>query len=345
MAKEIAEQPATVRRCLDAYPDGILPGVSFEGTTRVVLSACGTGFYACAVARHWFERIAGLPAEIDVASELRYREPPVVDGTMAVMLSQSGETADTLAALRYMRGRARAVVGIVNAEGSTIAREADAVLPIHAGPEIGVASTKAFTGQLTVLALMALAAARAGGREPEGAAAEIDALPGLVNAALGCAGDVESLAGEIAGARDVLFMGRGEMAAIALEGALKLKEISYIHAEGYAAGELKHGPIALVDADVPVVVVAPSGRLFDKTASNMHEVMARGGRVVLVSDEEGLARAGEGVWRTVRMPRVPEWLAPIVHAVPMQLLAYHTATALGTDVDQPRNLAKSVTVE
>ena len=339
MAKEIAEQPAAIRACLDAYAGG-LPGVSFEGVTRVSLSACGTGFLACAVARHWFERIAGLPAEADVASELRYREPPVEPGTLAVMLSQSGETADTLAALRYMKARAR-TVGVVNAEASTIAREADAVLPIHVGPEVGVASTKAFTGQLAVLALMALEAA---GRPAE-RLEEMAALPGLLNAALGCAGDVERIAGEIAAARDVLFIGRGAMAAIALEGALKLKEISYIHAEGYPAGELKHGPIALVDADVPVVVMAPSGPLFDKTASNMQEVMARGGRVVLVSDEAGIARAGEGVWRTVRMPRVPDWLAPIVHAVPVQLLAYHTAVAKGTDVDQPRNLAKSVTVE
>jgi glucosamine--fructose-6-phosphate aminotransferase (isomerizing) len=339
MAKEIAEQPAAIRACLDAYADGV--PVPFEGISRVSLSACGTGYLACAVARHWFEALAGLPCDLDVASELRYREPPVEPGTLAVMLSQSGETADTLAALRYMKGRAASVVGVVNAAESTIAREADVVLPIHVGPEIGVASTKAFTGQLAVLALMALEAA---GR-PEERLAELGALPGLVNAALGCAGDVEAIAGEIAAARDVLFIGRGPMAALALEGALKLKEISYIHAEGYPAGELKHGPIALVDAEVPVVVMAPSGPLFDKTASNMQEVMARGGRVVLVSDEDGIARAGEGVWRTIRLPRVPAWLAPIVHAVPVQLLAYHAAVAKGTDVDQPRNLAKSVTVE
>ena len=339
MAKEIAEQPAALRACLDAYADG-LP-LSFEGVSRVSLSACGTGYLACAVARHWFEALAGLPCDLDVASELRYREPPVEPGTLAVMLSQSGETADTLAALRYMKSRAARVVGVVNAAESTIAREADVVLPIHVGPEIGVASTKAFTGQLAVLALMALEAA---GRH-EDRLAEIDALPGLLNAALGCAGDVERIAAEVAAARDVLFIGRGPMAALALEGALKLKEISYIHAEGYPAGELKHGPIALVDPQVPVVVMAPSGPLFDKTASNMQEVMARGGRVVLVSDEAGIARAGEGVWRTIRMPRVPDWLAPIVHAVPVQLLAYHAAVAKGTDVDQPRNLAKSVTVE
>ncbi len=352
MAKEIAEQPASVARCLDAYvTDGALtmPGLSFEGALRVSLSACGTAFYACLVARHWFERLAGLPCDVDVASELRYREPPVPPGTLAAFVSQSGETADTLAALRYMRGRARAVVSVVNVPESTMARESDVALPIHAGPEIGVASTKAFTGQLVVLALMALLAARDRGRLDDAALRarleEMAALPGLINAALDASGAIADIAAEIAHARDVLFLGRGPMAALALEGALKLKEISYIHAEGYPSGELKHGPIALVDKDVPVIVMAPSGPLFDKSASNMQEVMARDGRVVLVSDAEGLARAGEGVWRAVAMPRAPDWLAPIVHAVPAQLLAYHTAVAKGTDVDQPRNLAKSVTVE
>ena len=301
------------------------------------------------MARGWFEGLAGLPCDVDVASELRYREPPVPAGTMAAFVSQSGETADTLAALRYMRGRAASVVSVVNVPESTMARESDVALPIHAGPEIGVASTKAFTGQLTVLALMALAAARDRGRLDDaalrGRLEEMAALPGLLNAALDASDAIAAVAAEIAGARDVLFLGRGPMAALALEGALKLKEISYIHAEGYPSGELKHGPIALVDKAVPVVVMAPSGPLFDKAASNMQEVMARDGRVVLVSDAEGIARAGEGVWRAVAMPRAPDWLAPLVHAVPAQLLAYHTAVAKGTDVDQPRNLAKSVTVE
>ena len=349
MAKEIMEQPASVARCLDAYPGAALPGLSFEGVERLSLAACGTAHYACLAARGWFEGLAGLPCEIDVASELRYREPPVTPGTMAVLVSQSGETADTVAALRYMRGRAARIVSIVNVPESTIARESDAALPIHAGPEIGVASTKAFTGQLVVLALMALRAARERGRLDDASLAErlgeLAALPGLLNAALGAGEAVAHLAAEVAGARDALFLGRGPMAALALEGALKLKEISYIHAEGYPSGELKHGPIALVDKAVPVVVLAPSGPLFDKTASNMQEVMARDGRVVLVSDAEGIARAGHGVWRSVAMPRAPGWLAPILYAVPMQLLAYHAAVAKGTDVDQPRNLAKSVTVE
>ena len=351
MAKEIAEQPASVRRCLDAYVRGgeLALDAPFGGIERVVLSACGTAFYACTVARHWIERLAGLPVDIDVASELRYREPPVPPGTLAAFVSQSGETADTLAALRSLRGRAARIVSVVNVAESSIARESDVALPIHAGPEIGVASTKAFTGQLTVLALLALRAARDLGRlSDEGLRerlSELDALPGLLNAALGCEDAVARLAAEIAPARDALFLGRGPMAALALEGALKLKEISYIHAEGYPSGELKHGPIALVDKDVPVVVMAPSGSLFDKTASNMQEVMSRGGRVVLLSDAEGIARAGDGVWRAVAMPRAPEWLAPIVYAVPAQLLAYHAAVAKGTDVDQPRNLAKSVTVE
>ena len=351
MAKEIAEQPASVRRCVDAYVrDGALEvPVSFQGIERVVLSACGTAYYACAVARHWFERLAGLSCDIDVASELRYREPPVPPGTLAVFVSQSGETADTLAALRAMRGRADRIVSVVNVAESSIARESDAALPIHGGPEIGVASTKAFTGQMTVLALLALKAARDLGRIDEATLrerlAELDALPGLVNAALGCEDAVARIAADVADARDALFLGRGPMAALALEGALKLKEISYIHAEGYPSGELKHGPIALVDHTVPVVVMAPSGPLFEKTASNTQEVMARGGRVVLISDAEGIARAGDGAWRTVTMPHAPDWLAPVVYAVPAQLLAYHTAVAKGTDVDQPRNLAKSVTVE
>ena len=348
MAKEIAEQPAVLRRALSAYLDGdrvALPEGMLDGVRRVVVIGCGTAYYAGLVAKYWFEQVAGLPVETDIASEYRYREPPVDEGTLALFVSQSGETADTLAALRYLKGRALRTAAVVNVQTSTIARECDVVLPIHAGPEIGVASTKAFTCQLTVLACLAVAAGRAAGRDM---AAEIDALralPALVDAAIGAADAVEDVAAEIARTDDVLFLGRGRMYPLAMEGALKLKEISYIHAEGYPSGELKHGPIALIDEEMPVVVLAPRDALFEKTVSNMQEVMARAGRVLLISDEAGLAEGAEGTWRTLAMPHVPELVAPIVYAVPVQLLAYHTATAKGTDVDQPRNLAKSVTVE
>ena len=348
MAKEIAEQPGVLRKALAVYlhEDRIaLPEGTLDGVSRVVIIGCGTAFYAGLVAKYWFEQIAGLPVEVDIASEYRYREPPVDEGTLAVFVSQSGETADTLAALRYLKGRALRTAAVVNVQTSTIARECDVVLPIQAGPEIGVASTKAFTCQLAVLACLAVEAGRLAGHDAAGHISDLRALPALVDAAIGAASAVEDVAAELARARDVLFLGRGRMYPLAMEGALKLKEISYIHAEGYPSGELKHGPIALIDEEMPVVVLAPRDALFEKTVSNMQEVMARAGRVLLISDEAGIDEAGDGVWRSLAMPQVPELLAPIVYAVPMQLLAYHTATAKGTDVDQPRNLAKSVTVE
>ena len=348
MAKEIAEQPGVLRKALAVYlhEDRIaLPEGTLDGVSRVVIIGCGTAFYAGLVAKYWFEQIAGLPVEVDIASEYRYREPPVDEGTLALFVSQSGETADTLAALRYLKGRALRTAAVVNVQTSTIARECDVVLPIQAGPEIGVASTKAFTCQLAVLACLAVEAGRLAGHDTAGHISDLRALPALVDAAIGAASAVEDVAAELARARDVLFLGRGRMYPLAMEGALKLKEISYIHAEGYPSGELKHGPIALIDEEMPVVVLAPRDALFEKTVSNMQEVMARAGRVLLISDEAGIDEAGDGVWRSLAMPQVPELLAPIVYAVPMQLLAYHTATAKGTDVDQPRNLAKSVTVE
>ena len=353
MAKEIAEQPSVLADTLAHYLGEAVvlpePGLDFARIDRVSLVACGTASYACAVARYWFERIAGLPAEVDVASEFRYREPPIPPRTLALFVSQSGETADTLAALRYAAPRADAVASVVNVPESTMARESALVLPIHAGAEIGVASTKAFTCQLAVLFLLAVKAGRDRGTLDAAAAddllAQLQALPGLMNHALALGSEIARVARRIAEATDVLFLGRGAMFPLALEGALKLKEISYIHAEGYASGELKHGPIALVDKTVPVVVLAPRDALFDKTVSNMQEVMARGGRVLLVSDAAGIAEAGDGVWESVVMPPVAPLLAPILYALPAQLLAYHTAVAKGTDVDQPRNLAKSVTVE
>ncbi len=352
MAKEIAEQPTVLQGALAHYTDGktvTLPGdgLDFTKVDRLTMVACGTAYYACMVAKYWFEQIARLPVEIDVASEFRYREPPVPDGTVALFVSQSGETADTLAALRYMEGKAAKVVSVVNVAESTIARESDLALPILAGAEIGVASTKAFTCQLTTLAMLVLKAAQDRGHITDLAPylADLAALPGIMNVALTIEGAVQDIAQELAEARDILFLGRGQMYPLAHEGALKLKEISYIHAEAYASGELKHGPIALVDAHVPVIVMAPRDALFDKTISNMQEVMARGGKVLLITDRKGAEEAGSGVWRTLIMPEAPDLLAPIVYAVPAQLLAYHTAVAKGTDVDQPRNLAKSVTVE
>jgi glucosamine--fructose-6-phosphate aminotransferase (isomerizing) len=355
MAKEIADQPTVVGEAIAHYIGATGDAVALPGTLdlstyeRVVMVACGTAHYACLTAKYWFEQIAGLPAEVDIASEFRYREPPVPPGTLAVFVSQSGETADTLAALRYMQGRAARIVSVVNVAESSIARESDIALPIKAGPEIGVASTKAFTCQLTVLMLLALKAAHDRGvLSPADLALRLDqlrTLPGLMNQALGKGEEIAAIAGDLAEARDVLFLGRGPLYPLALEGALKLKEISYIHAEGYASGELKHGPIALVDPATPVVVLAPRDRLFEKTVSNMQEVMARHGRVVLFTDAAGAREASSGTWHTVVMPPTPELLAPILYAVPAQLLAYHTAVAKGTDVDQPRNLAKSVTVE
>ncbi|MDG1117559.1 MAG: glutamine--fructose-6-phosphate transaminase (isomerizing) [Flavimaricola sp.] len=354
MAKEIAEQPAVLANALEFYLDGDAitlpaPGLDFTKVNRLSMVACGTASYACLVAKYWFEQLAGLPVDVDVASEFRYREPPVVPGTMAICVSQSGETADTLAALRYCAGKVDTIVSIVNVAESSIARESDVALPILAGTEIGVASTKAFTCQLITLAFLALTAAHQRGRIDDAALAahlaDLRGLPGLVNHALGIEGETKRIARALAEARDILFLGRGRMFPLALEGALKLKEISYIHAEAYASGELKHGPIALVDKTVPVIVMAPHDELFDKTVSNMQEVMARGGKVLLITDAKGVAEAGDGTWETLVMPEIAPLLAPILYAIPAQLLAYHTAMAKGTDVDQPRNLAKSVTVE
>ncbi|NUB43484.1 glutamine--fructose-6-phosphate transaminase (isomerizing) [Fertoebacter nigrum] len=353
MAKEIAEQPVVIADALRHYISGgalALPeGLDFTSVDRLTLVACGTASYACLVAKYWFEQIAGLPCEVDIASEFRYREPPLSDRSWALFVSQSGETADTLAALRYASGKVAKVVSVCNVPTSSIARESDLALPILAGVEVGVASTKAFTCQLTVLALMALKAAADRGRldGPALAAhlADLATLPGLMNHALRLAGDIAHIAEELAEAQDILFLGRGPMFPLAMEGALKLKEISYIHAEGYASGELKHGPIALIDARVPVIVMAPKDTLFEKTVSNMQEVMARHGKVLLISDMAGVQAAGMGCWQTLTLPAAPALLAPILYAIPAQLLAYHTAIAKGTDVDQPRNLAKSVTVE
>ncbi|RRH69458.1 glutamine--fructose-6-phosphate transaminase (isomerizing) [Falsigemmobacter faecalis] len=354
MAKEIAEQPVVLADAISRYstPEGALnlpEGLDFTGIDRVMLVACGTASYACHVAKYWFEQVAGLAAEIDIASEFRYRDPVLSERSMTIFVSQSGETADTLAALRYAKGKVAKVVSVVNVPTSSIARESDLALPIHAGVEVGVASTKAFTCQLGVLALMALKAGADRGRLDATALAahleDLRRLPGLLNVSLALSEPVTALADELARARDIIFLGRGAMYPLALEGALKLKEISYIHAEGYASGELKHGPIALIDDQVPVIVMAPRDALFEKTVSNMQEVMARSGKVLLLSDAQGIEEAGPGVWQSLTLPEVPPVWAPILYAVPAQLLAYHTAVAKGTDVDQPRNLAKSVTVE
>ncbi|MGZ2258335.1 glutamine--fructose-6-phosphate transaminase (isomerizing) [Roseobacter sp. A03A-229] len=355
MAKEIAEQPTVIGQALSNYLDheGNIhlpdPGVDFSKIERLTMVACGTAYFACLTAKYWFEQIARLPVDVDVASEFRYREPPVPAGTNALFVSQSGETADTLAALRYCEGKADRILSVVNVPESSIARESDLVMPIHAGVEVGVASTKAFTCQLTVLFILALKAAQDRGEiDAETLADHLSALrgiPSVIATALEANKEMQKAALRLAEARDVLFLGRGLMYPLAHEGALKLKEISYIHAEAYASGELKHGPIALVDKYVPVVVMAPRDALFDKTVSNMQEVMARKGRVILVSDRQGLDEAGEGAFATIELPSVPDVLTPILYAIPAQLLAYHTAVAKGTDVDQPRNLAKSVTVE
>ncbi|WP_170434706.1 glutamine--fructose-6-phosphate transaminase (isomerizing) [Ruegeria arenilitoris] len=356
MAKEIAEQPVVVAEAIRSYlPTGgdrvVLPDadLDFSKLDRLTMVACGTAFYACLTAKYWFEQLARMPVEVDIASEFRYREPPITDRTLALFVSQSGETADTLAALRYCEGKADKIVSVVNVPESSIARESDVALPIHAGVEIGVASTKAFTCQLSVLLMLALKAAADRGTLGDDAladhAAALRGLPTLLNAALDQEEAIRKSAQRLSEARDVLFLGRGLMYPLALEGALKLKEISYIHAEGYASGELKHGPIALIDKHMPVVVMAPRDAVFDKTVSNMQEVMARKGKVILVSDDDGIADAKDGVWSTIRMPHAHASVAPILYSVPAQLLAYHTAVAKGTDVDQPRNLAKSVTVE
>ncbi len=355
MAKEIAEQPTVLGEALNHYlgrGEGrhlISSQIDFTRFDRVVMVACGTASLACLTAKYWFEQIAALPVEVDIASEFRYREPPVSERTLAVFVSQSGETADTLAALRYCRPRAGMTLSVVNVPESSIARESDLALPILAGPEIGVASTKAFTCQLAVLAVLALEAARQTGAQSVDALRDLEGqlrhVPAQISEAMSCEPQVRAVASRLASFADALFLGRGAFYPLALEGALKLKEISYIHAEGYASGELKHGPIALIDEKMPVVVLAPHDGLFDKTVSNMHEVMARGGRIIMISDAAGLAEAGEGIWQWIRLAPVRGCFAPIVYAVPLQLLAYHTALEKGTDVDQPRNLAKSVTVE
>ena len=355
MAKEIAEQPKVIGDALNFYltPDNNIdfPGeaIDFNAIDRIVMVACGTAYYACLVAKYWFEQVARIPVEVDIASEFRYREPPLPAGTLALFVSQSGETADTLAALRYCRDKADTILSVVNVPESSIARESDLALPILAGVEVGVASTKAFTCQITVLFLLALKAAEQRGQvTPESRADHVSALrsiPSILSLALDQNDAIRKASVRLSEARDVLFLGRGLMYPLALEGALKLKEISYIHAEAYASGELKHGPIALIDKHMPVVVMAPRDALFDKTTSNMQEVLARKGKVVLISDDAGVEDAGKEVWSAIRMPSVPDILSPILYAIPAQLLAYHTAVAKGTDVDQPRNLAKSVTVE
>ena len=316
---------------------------------RLVISACGTAFYAGLTAKYWFERFARLPVDIDIASEFRYRDVPMDPGGLALFISQSGETADTLATLRYARDNGQHIGAVVNVRESTIAREAEAVFPTLAGPEIGVASTKAFTCQLAALASLAIAAGRARGHlsadDEQNLVHALSEVPRLCASALKLEPQIEELARSLAHSRHVLYLGRGTSYPLALEGALKLKEISYIHAEGYAAGELKHGPIALIDEDMPVVIVAPYDRVFDKTVSNMQEVAARGGRIILLTDAKGAEAAAVETFQTILMPEMAATVSPLVYAVPVQLLAYHTAVHMGTDVDQPRNLAKSVTVE
>jgi glucosamine--fructose-6-phosphate aminotransferase (isomerizing) len=356
MQKEIYEQPTVVAQTLRSYIRQIdqsvaLPQIDYDLSKikRVTIVACGTSYYAGMVAKYWFEQFARLPVDIDVASEFRYRDPVLEAGGLALFISQSGETADTLAALRHCKAHGQTIAVVVNVPTSSMAREADLLLPTHAGPEIGVASTKAFTCQLAVLAALAahlgVLRHRIDRDEEIEIVRQLVETPSCLNAALAFDEEIAAMAHLIAPARDVLYLGRGPDYPLALEGALKLKEISYIHAEGYASGEMKHGPIALIDEAVPVIVLAPSGPLFEKTVSNMQEVRARGGKVVLISDADGIAEAGEGCIATIEMPKVHPLIAPLVYAVPVQLLASHVACIKGTDVDQPRNLAKSVTVE
>ncbi|MBK8906778.1 MAG: glutamine--fructose-6-phosphate transaminase (isomerizing) [Rhodospirillales bacterium] len=356
MLKEIYEQPAVIGDALHALLNPwnflvTMPKLSFDPTkvSRITIVACGTSFHAGLVAKYWFERIARVPVEIDIASEFRYRGADLPQGGLAIFISQSGETADTLAALRYAKQQGQHTISIVNVAESSMARESEMVLLTHAGPEIGVASTKAFTTQLTVLACLVLhVAAKRGAIDratEERLCRALTEVPGRANDVLIHDERLAELAHKVAEARDVLYLGRGTGYPIALEGALKLKEISYIHAEGYAAGEMKHGPIALIDENMPIIVIAPSDELFDKTASNMQEVVARGGRVIFLSDRSGIERLGMTAAATIELPEVDPFVAPILYTIPVQLLAYHVAVAKGTDVDQPRNLAKSVTVE
>ena len=356
MLKEIYEQPQVIGDTLHSFINPAdqtitLPNIPFDlsDVQKITISACGTAFYAALTAKYWFEKIARVPVEADIASEFRYRETIMPEGGLAIFISQSGETADTLAALRYCRQQGQKILSIVNVPESTIARESDAVLQTYAGPEIGVASTKAFTTQLTVLASLAIVLARSKSsinrtREATLANTLIE-VPARAAEVLNQDVNLKKLSHEISQAHDVLFLGRGTSYPIAMEGALKLKEISYIHAEGYAAGEMKHGPIALIDDGVPVIVIAPSDELFDKTASNMQEVIARGGKVFFLTDISGEKKLGALAAETVVLPEVDPFVAPILYAIPVQLIAYHAAVSRGTDVDQPRNLAKSVTVE
>jgi glutamine---fructose-6-phosphate transaminase (isomerizing) len=357
MAKEIFEQPEVIGHTLAEYIDfadgtvalGDTPGIDLSQIDRLTITACGTGFYAALTAKYWFERLARIPTEVDIASEFRYREAPLDPKGLTLVVSQSGETADTLAALRYSKTQGQTIAGVVNVPESTIARESDVVFRTYAGPEIGVASTKAFTCQLTVLACLAIAAARARSvisrEEERRLVAALTEVPRHIGSILADERHISEVARKIAHARDVLYLGRGITYPIALEGALKLKEISYIHAEGYAAGELKHGPIALIDENVPVVVIAPRDDLYEKTVSNMEEVAARGGRIVLISDDGKLGNEAPWMFERIDVPRADPFISPLLYAVPVQLLAYYAAVFIGTDVDQPRNLAKSVTVE
>lgn len=356
MEKEIHEQPEVISHTLAHYLD-FANGVSrpldlpfdFATIDRLAVSACGTAYLAGLVGKYWFERYARLPVDIDIASEFRYREMPLARNSAAFFISQSGETADTLASLRYCRKEGVPIGAVVNVRGSTIARESDVTLPTLAGPEIGVASTKAFTCQLSVLAALAVRAASARGKisadEEKALVRQLAEAPRYAGQVLKLGSQIEKVARELAHYRHVLYLGRDTSYPLAMEGALKLKEISYIHAEGYAAGELKHGPIALIDENMPVIVIAPHDRIFDKTVSNMQEVAARGGKIILITDEKGAAHATVDTMETIVLPDVPEIIAPIVYALPIQMLAYFTAVFMGTDVDQPRNLAKSVTVE
>ncbi len=356
MQKEISEQPTVVGDTLRSYIDPLQRRVKhldlpfdLAAVPRLTISACGTAFYAGMVAKYWLEQVARQPVELDIASEFRYREAPLPERGVSLLISQSGETIDTLAALRYARSQGQKILSIVNTPESMIARESDVVLRTLAGPEVGVASTKAFTTQLTVLACLAIAAARSRGAIDQETEARLSGAlieaPARMAEVLNRDEQIRDIAPVLAEARDVLFLGRGSLFPIAMEGALKLKEISYIHAEGYAAGEMKHGPIALIDETVPVIVCAPTGPLFDKTASNIAEDAARGGAVILISDRRGIAKIGDHAALSIELPEVDPFVAPILYAIPVQLLAYHTAVAKGTDVDQPRNLAKSVTVE
>jgi glucosamine--fructose-6-phosphate aminotransferase (isomerizing) len=357
MAKEIHEQPEVVAHTLSHYLDManecvVLPAklpFDFAKLERISISACGTAYYAGLVAKYWFERYARIPVEIDIASEFRYREAPLRKGDLAIFVSQSGETADTHASLRYAKEHGQHVLSVVNVQSSTIARESDVIMPTLAGPEIGVASTKAFTCQLAVLACLAIAAGRARGalseQDERKLVRALIEVPRHMNEALALEPEIEKLSRDLGKSRDVLYLGRGTSYPLALEGALKLKEISYIHAEGYAAGELKHGPIALIDESMPVIVIAPFDGVFEKTVSNMQEVAARGGKIILVTDPKGAREATISSLMTLRMPEMAASVTPLVYAIPVQLLAYHTAVNLGTDIDQPRNLAKSVTVE